>query len=132
MEDQQCTNKVRVFHPAICLMLSIWAACWTISNGIWYFANTYKMLSTLGWKSFTLAISPAFWLWLTLVSASWYAPLSMIFLPWKMIKLTHSRSILALIIILVPVILTLIFGTEYWFPLKTDNGCIYIRMIPFL
>lgn len=136
MENQPNIEKVRLFHPAISIIFSLWAACWAIHNVIWYFANTYMMFSTLGWGSFALAVSPAFWLWLGLVSSSWYAPMSMIFLLWRGgggTELTRSKSKVAWLVILVPIIVTFLFTAEsWWFPIKVDNGHIYIRMFPFL
>lgn len=126
-------RRARVFSIPIAVLLSLWVGFWAISNGIWYFSNTVNMFSVLEWKFFLLFVSPAFWIWITIVSSSWYAPLGMIFLSWgKPGRMRKGK--LALLIVLTPIVVTLLFLVlgEFWLPIKSVSGRIYVRMIPFL
>jgi len=126
-------RRARAFSIPIAALLSLWAGFWTISNGIWYFSNTVNMFSVLEWEFFLLFVSPAFWIWITIVSSSWYAPLGAIFLPWGNWG-GMRKGKLALLIVLTPIVVALLFLVlgEFWLPIKSDSGRIYVRMIPFL
>ncbi|APC08277.1 hypothetical protein [Neomoorella thermoacetica] len=131
-------NSTKRFIPKpVAILLSLWNGLFVILNGTWYLRNTLTLFSMKWWLIAAWFLSPAFWLWFTLVPSAWYAPLGLIRWLWfdrRDYGLSLKRWQVVLICLLVPIVATIIFGLPGWFPLVVDPNTkhIYLRILPFL
>lgn len=133
MDNEYTSQKLLPFPLAF--LLSLWSGGIALFNGAWWFTNSWNLFATQGWGSFGFLISPACWLWFTLVASSWFAPTKLAFWVWRKTNPELTRTKVALIVFLVPLVATILFNYfgDYWYPLKIyPNGKTYLRIIPFL
>lgn len=88
----------------------------------------------MSWASFILLLSPCFWLWLVVFSASVWVPLNLLVFVWGKFDREFSRSKAFLLIVFLPIALwlMLLYLGPYIYPLTHDRqGHILLRFIPF-
>lgn len=130
-------SKNRSFHWLIATPLSIWCLYWLTMNGYNYVYLTWRLFSRLKWLSLMLLINPCFLIWVGFFSASVWAPLCLLLMPWGNLIGDLSRRKVALLVLLVPMLLALLlqFIGPYFYPITwggEDGKDYFIRFIPIL
>lgn len=131
----ECEPELEGFHWLLALPLTLWCLIWVVPNGSYYFKLTGYLLRAMKWTSVVLLLSPCFWLWLIVFSASVWAPLNLVVFAWGKFGREFSRAKALLLVVVLPMVLwlMLMYVGPYIYPLTHDRqGHILLRFIPFL